>query len=51
MKGHMAKAVALAMCFVLFTTSVDITAFAFTGGVDSDKNIVEISSLSDEIAN
>ena len=50
MKGHMAKAVALAMCFVLFTTSVDITAFAFTGGVDSDKNIVRISSLSDEIA-
>ena len=51
MQGHMAKAVALVMCFVLFTTSVDITAFAFTGDVDSDKDIIGISALSDEIAN
>ena len=51
MKGHMAKAVALAMCFVLFTTSVDITALAYTGDAGSDKEIVGISSLSDAITN
>lgn len=35
-KGHMAKAVALAMCFALFTTSVDVMSFAFIGDAGLD---------------
>ena len=37
MKGHMAKAVALVMCFALFTTSVDATAFANAGDAVTDE--------------
>ena len=51
MKERTAKAIAMAMCVILCVTSIDITAFAFTGDADSDKYIVGISSLSDEIAN
>ena len=50
-KRHVSKAVALAMCFVLVTTSADITALAYTGDAGSDKEIVGISSLSDAITN
>ena len=51
MKERMAKAIAMAMCVILCVTSIDLTAFAFTGEANPDKNIVGISSLSDEIAN
>ncbi|MBP9997000.1 MAG: hypothetical protein KBT19_06950 [Lachnospiraceae bacterium] len=46
-KGHVVKAIALIMCFVLFITSVDITAMAFTGDEDPDTNIVEVTQLND----
>ena len=34
-KGNMARTVALAMCFVLFSTSVNTPAFALTSGTES----------------
>ena len=50
-KGRMAKIISLVMCCVLVITSLDITAFAYSGESCSEKYIVGISPLRDEVAN
>ena len=47
MKERVARAVAVIMCFVLLLTSIDVTAYAFSGEKEDESEIV-LDSLDEE---